>query len=157
MQSLESCLTTENGTTFKRTEKKKTFELSCSTDIECQIYGIDDCVFAGEQIRRCDWLFVVPKNREKNSHLEIQSRAYYVELKGEADHSGACEQLYNAICHTRGSFPNFELHARIVSPKGVQPELYNNEYYKKVKKLIKRDILVGKAHKGNYNKYTESI
>ena len=157
MKSLESCLSVENGIRFSRSEKGKTFELHSAQTVQCDIYNVDKCLFQDEHMRRCDWLFVIPKNRDRNQHLDIPKQlAYYIELKGE-DHKNVCEQLYNAIDKTKAAFPNFEFHARIVSTKGLQPELRTNGYYKKIKRLIRREIIVVKVHKGNQYKHTETI
>lgn len=156
MQTLEHCRQTENGASFKRGEEGKTFELISATEIECHIYEVEKCLFKDEVFKRCDFLFVIPKSKNQNSQLNIQQRAYYIELKGD-NHRTACEQLYNAIDKTKTSLPNFEYHARIISSKGLQPELSTNEFYKKVKRLIRRDIIVGRVHKGNQHKYSEKI
>jgi hypothetical protein len=158
MKNLESCLIIEKGKIFRRSEKGKTFELSCKKEVVCHLYPIEGCVFLNADFKRCDWLFVIPKNRETNTEIEIDKpQAYYIELKGDRDHSTACEQLFNSIDKTKTAFPNFEFHARIISTTGYQPGLANNEFFKKVKRLISKDIMVCKVHKRNQLKYSENI
>lgn len=157
MLMLEKCRESANDSSFKKKEEGKTFELKSEIPISCDIFGVETCLFKNASFKRCDWLFVVPKNNDRNSKLKIEKqRAYYVELKGE-NLRDVCEQLYNAIDKTKTSFPNFEFHARIVSSKGIQPEIRTSEFYKKVKRLIHGEVIVGKAHRGNQNTYTEII
>ncbi|MEO6834086.1 MAG: hypothetical protein ABI378_15425 [Chitinophagaceae bacterium] len=156
MKSLESCLAVETDTKFSRKENGKAFELRCGQEIECQIYDME-CVFEAEDIKHCDWLFTVHKTSQRNQSLELsKSKAYYVELKGN-DHKNVCRQLFNAIDRTKAKFPNFDFNARIVSTTGLQPELITNEYFKRVRRIIGKEIVVRKVHKGNQFKYTENI
>jgi hypothetical protein len=155
MKKLDECKETATGKRFSRKEEGKTFSLQSDLDFHCEIVDIDHCVLKHDSIRRCDWLFLVPK--KENQHLKNQkSRAFFVELKG-TEINGACEQLFNAIDRTKSQILNFEIEARVVGTRGFQPELKNTEYYRKVKRIIRKDIEFCKAHKGNNFTHIERI
>src|ERR1700741_2778411 len=99
MKSLSDCKRGQTANRFKKTEQGKTFslELSNTENFYCEMVDIDKCVFEKEKLKRCDWLFLVPKTNSVNTKLNLsRSKAYYVELKGLALYD-AYEQLCNAI------------------------------------------------------------
>ena len=153
MRQLNECTISGNNTSFFRTEKKKTFVLSSEKDFYCEVVDVDKCVFKDVKIKRCDWLFLVPK--KQNLHIQ-KEKAYFVELKGE-DTSDACEQLFNAIDRLKNQIANFEIEASVISPKGRQPEITNSDYHKRTRKLIKKDIEFCKVHRGNRFTHVEII
>lgn len=141
--------------TVSRTENNKTFTLVSDKDFDCEIIGIDECVFRNESRRRCDFLFVVPKHLKINTHLK-SATAYYVELKGN-DLRNACEQLFNTIEATRHQLPNYKIEARVITTTGKYPNLLQSQFYRKVKKIIKTDIQFCKVHKGNNFNHREAL
>jgi len=152
MKNLNDCKETGTGESFSKTEKRKTFVLQSNKKFACEVVDIDDCVLKEEEIRKCDWLFLVPNK----DGITNKPKAYYVELKG-INIDEACEQLYNAIDRTKNQIPNFEIEARVISPKGPQPEITNSTYYRKVRRIIKKDIEFCKVHKGNNFTHVEKI
>ena len=155
----KNCTEADTLPRFQKSESGKTFaiELNAKENFVCEIIDIEKCVLQNAGFPRCDWLFLVPKGRGVNEHVNIgKPKAYYVELKG-IDIYHACEQLYNAIDRTKADILNFDIEAVIVSSIGRQPEIANNKYYKKVKKMILKDILIHKVHKGNSFKHLEKI
>ena len=152
MKQLNDCIDKGSNTHFSRTEKGKTFSLQSDKQFECKIVDVDHCVFKNVDVRRCDWLFLVPK---KDTIIK-QSKAYYIELKG-INIDDACEQLYHAIDRTKSQIPNLEIEARVVSIKGMQPEIMNSGYYKKVRKIIRKDIGFCKVHRQNKFTHIETI
>lgn len=87
---------------------------------------------------------------------EIHPKAFYVELKG-INIKHACEQLYNSIKMTRPEIIKYEIEAKVISVKDFHPNLLSNEYFRKVKKLINREINFSKVHKGNNYTHIEVI
>ena len=155
MKKLNECKDKKSGTSFARTEKRATFVLQSEKNFYCEVVDIDHCVLEGVKIRRCDWLFLVPK--KENPKLKTKKpKAYYIELKGDAINE-ACEQLYHAIDKTKSQIPDFEIETRVVGTKGIQPEILNSEYYRKVKRITKKDIEFCKVHKGNDFTHIENI
>jgi hypothetical protein len=140
---------------FYRKEMGKTFLLKSDNDFSCKIIAIDDCVFQNSVLRRCDFLFLASKI-VKNINHQDRLKAFYIELKGINIHY-ACEQLYNAIKHTKHEISNYSIEAKVISIKGFQPNISNNEHFRKVKKLIKKEIAFHKVHKGNNFTYTHII
>jgi hypothetical protein len=155
MKSLNSCIDIGSGVdvAFSKNEKGKTFTLKSKSNeaFGCKLIDIDGCVFGDDEIKRSDWLFLVEDRK-----FVAKPRAYYVELKG-INIDEASEQLYNAIDRTKSQIPNFDIEARVVSPKGSQPEIINSEYYRKVKRLIKKEIEFCKVHKKNRFTHVEKI
>ena len=157
MFDLDKCRVVSKGTSFIRSESGKTIIFASETEFVCQVIDIDNCAFKKEQFRRCDFLFLVPVNKTENTHLvNVKSRAYFVELKGD-DIKSACEQLFNTIEKIKTQLLNFELHAIVVGTAAYQPEIEENEYFRKVRKMIKRDIVFRKVHKVNKFTHTEYI
>ncbi|HEV2483162.1 MAG TPA: hypothetical protein VGS79_26030 [Puia sp.] len=159
MKSLSSCKIGQTANRFKKTEQGKTFslELSNNGNFYCEIVDIDKCVFEKVKLKRCDWLFLVPKSSSVNTSLNLPgSKAYYIELKGLALYD-AYEQLFNAIENTKHEIPNFDIVAMVISIKGRQPEIENCTAYKRVKQMIRKEIIVCKVHKGNHFTHTEKI
>jgi hypothetical protein len=150
MRKITDCIDKKSGKdfSFSKSEEGITFTLKSITNqkFNCNIVSIDECVFGDEQIRRCDWLFLVADMR----------KAYYVELKG-INIDEACEQLYNAIDRTKTQIPNFDIQAKVISTKGQQPEILNSKYYRKVKRLIKKDIEFKKVVKAKGFTHIETI
>lgn len=136
---------------FQRAEKGKKFTLNSEVDFYCEVVDIDGCYFVNQNFRRCDYLFFVPSSKNKktklNAHL-ARSLAYFVELKG-GDIESACEQLYNAIDRMKRLLPNCNIIAKVIGTKGAHPEIRQNEYYMKVRRLIKGQIEFEKVNKKN--------
>ena len=65
--------------------------------------------------------------------------AYYVELKG-IDLASACEQLLNSIEKTKEEITGFDINALVVSTRKFIPQYDNNEFYRGVKRLIRKNI-----------------
>jgi hypothetical protein len=148
MPVFNNCEVTEEGTNFCRKEAGKKFCLSSDVKVRCKIVNIDNCFFKDADFKRNDWFFYLDESNCK--------KAYYIELKGKnIEH--ACEQLYNGIDHTRINFSNFSLYARVIALRDSVPNLKNNEYYRKVKRQIKSEIIFCKVHKGNNYTYTEKV
>jgi hypothetical protein len=158
MKNLNDCKEIKRGKTFSKSEQGKTFVLCSDNEFDCHIVDIDHCVFeTSDAIRRCDLLFLVPVNKKENLHMKNEnSKAFYVELKG-GDVKSGCEQLFKAIDRTKSQISNFDFNAMVVGTAGWQPEILNNEYYRKVKRLIKKDIQFRKVHKANKFTHTEII
>ena len=82
MYDLDKCRAVSKGTSFIRSESGKTIIFASENEFDCHV--IDNCAFRNEQFRRCDFLFLVPVNKTENTHLvNVKSRAYFVELKGD--------------------------------------------------------------------------
>jgi hypothetical protein len=137
---------------FSRKEESVQFELASEIPFDCKVIRIDGCVFDDHSFRKCDYLFLASRKKAKH----ITKTAYYVELKGE-DHKVVCEQLYNSIDYTKTQILNFDIRAKVVSTKGFQPNMMNSEYFRKVKRLIRKEIEFEKVHKGNNYTHTEHI
>lgn len=150
MKVIADCIDGKSGndTTFSKMEKGITFALSSKNNqkFKCNIIDVDKCVFGNEQIRRCDWLFLAPDQR----------KAFYVELKG-INIDEASEQIFNAIDRTKVQIAGYEIEARVVSTKGQQPEIIDSGYYRKVKRLIRKEIEFCKVHKKNRFTHIEKI
>ncbi|MEI9934961.1 MAG: hypothetical protein WDM71_08955 [Ferruginibacter sp.] len=142
MKPLINCTITETKSKICREEEGKKI---CFEHIKYEIVGdvvsIDKCVFNkvhGE--RKCDYLFLFDKKRQQYNFLKNKiSPAYYVELKG-IDLVSACEQLLNSIIKTKDQISEFEINALVVSSKEFHPKYHNNEYYRDLKRLIKKNI-----------------
>ena len=139
MKSISECIIEEGiKRKFFQKEEGKTFTLVSEVEFRCEVVAIDNCCFKSLSIRRCDFLFLVNhKNQPKGTAFK-QSKAFYVELKGD-DIESACEQLYNAIDRTKTQIPNFFIIAKVIGTKGSHPDIQNRDYFRKVKKLIKRE------------------
>jgi hypothetical protein len=156
MRKINECIETAAvRMTFVKTEKGKSFTLVSNSDIDCKIIAVDKCVFQNEPVKRCDFLFVVPKSKEINVQIK-SAMAYYVELKGD-DLKKVCEQISNAIERTKGELLNYRIEARVVATKGFQPNLITNNFFRKVKKMIGKEILFCKVHKGNHFNHNEIL
>jgi hypothetical protein len=148
MKKISECVE-ESGCkkSFSRKEKGKKITFVSERPFDCEIVRIDNCVFSDHTIRRCDYLFLMShKIRE----------AYYVELKGDNNRS-ACEQLFHTIDRTKSQITGFKISAKVIGTKGFHPKVTNNEFYRNVKRLIKRKIEFHKVHKGNNYTHTEHI
>ncbi len=157
MKSISDCKIAESGFKSKFTvrEKGKTFCITSNKDFYCDVISIDNCVFEKSDLRRCDYLLLIPTKHDNVEQFKI-SKAIYVELKGE-DVKSACEQLYNAIDKTKAQLLSFDIEAKVIGTKNFHPNLQSNAYFRKVKKLIKNEIVFHKVHKANRFTYTEII
>ncbi len=150
MKSINECIEqNESKKIFFRQEMGKRFSLKSEKDFSCKIVAIDNCVFQNSELKRCDYLFLINKR-------EVKLKAFYVELKG-INIKHACEQLYNSIKLTRPEILKYEIEAKVIARKDFHPNILNNEYFRKVKRLIKKDIEFHKVHKGNNYTYTEIL
>jgi hypothetical protein len=156
MKTIKECVE-ERGTglSFTRKEKNKRFTIESNKSFYCEVVKIDGCVMKDGDMRRCDYLFLTG-DRSNNAALPKPHKAFYVELKGD-DVKAACEQLYNAIYHTKNGLLRYEIVAKVVTTKDFHPNLRDNKFYRDLRKLIKREIDFHKVHKGNQFHYRESI
>ncbi len=157
MKSVNDCKIEESGfkSKFNVTENGKTFCLESNKNFYCNVVSIDKCVFDKSDLRRCDYLLLIPSKHETVKQFAT-SKAIYVELKGD-DVKSACEQLYNAIDKTKAQILNFEIEAKVIGTKNFHPNLQGNEYLRKVKKLIGKEIDFHKVHKANRFTHIETI
>ena len=155
MKKISECTEIEVNSSFSREEEGITFILHSSEKVNCEIINIDKCVLLGDGIKSCDWLFAIIKNDE-NTEKKKYITGHYVELKGN-DMRRACEQLFNGIDRTKSNFANCDFEAHVISTKGYQPEIKNREHYKKVKRLIRKEIHFHKVHKGNNYTHIEKL
>jgi hypothetical protein len=157
MKSISDCKIGESGfkSKFTISEKGKTFCIASNKDFYCDVISIDDCVFDKSELRRCDYLLLIPAKHEKVEQFKI-SKAIYVELKGD-DVKSACEQLYNAIDKTKAQILNVDIEAKVIGTKNFHPNLQSNAYFRKVKILIRKEIVFHKVHKANRFTHTETI
>jgi esterase/lipase len=142
MKSLADCKILEKGNKIYREEENKSicFE-NKNYELVCEVVPIENCVLTkADDGKRCDFLFLFDNQKQEYKLLkDKKSLAYYVELKGiELDK--ACEQLLNSIDKTKDQINNFELNAMVVSSREFNPKYDNNEFYRNVKRLIKKDI-----------------
>ena len=158
MKELNDCKIEGERKFFSQTEDKKTFRIESEENFICEMIDTDKCVFKNADFRKSDWLFLIPKRKGCNEKLNIpKSVAFYVELKGGASIDGASEQLFNVISRTKAAIPNFEINAKVISPKGIQPEIKTSTNFRKVRQLIGKDIDFHKVHKGNSFTHVEKI
>lgn len=142
MRSIVNCTHIETSAKIYREEQGKEicFEHSEYT-VVCDIVGVDSCVFRnvhGQQ--SCDYLFLFDKKKQEYGFLKNkQSLAFYVELKGN-ELVTACKQLLNSIEKTMDQINNFEINALVVSSRAFVPKYDNNEFYRDLRRLIKRNI-----------------
>jgi hypothetical protein len=157
MKRINDCKTGESGfkSKFAVKEKGKTFCVTSNKEFYCGVVSIDDCIFAETDLRRCDYLFLIPSKHEKVEQFK-SSKAIFVELKGD-DVKSACEQLFNAIDKTKTQILNFDIEAKVIGTKNFHPDLRSNAYFRKVKKLIRKEIVFHKVHKANRFTHTETI
>lgn len=157
MKSISDCKIKESGfkSKFILREQGKTFCLISNKDFYCDIVSIDNCVFEKSDLRRCDYLLLIPAKHENGEQFKT-SKAIYVELKGD-DIKSACEQLYNAIDKTKTQILNFDIEAKVIGTKNSHPNLQSNSYFRKIKTLIRKEILFHKVHRANRFTHTETI
>lgn len=141
---------------FFQKEKGKIFTLAYESKFGCQVIEIDKCCFEGSELRRCDYLFLVDKKTQPKGILFNESKAFYVELKGN-NIEDACLQIYNGIDRTKAQISNYTIIAKVIGTKGSQPEIKTGEYFRRVKKLIRRDIEFHKVGKFNSFNHIERI
>jgi hypothetical protein len=142
MKSISQCAATEVKTKVCREEEGKVICFQhAEYDIVCEVVPIEKCVFAkSEEGRRCDYLFLFDKIKQHYNFLKNKSSlAYYVELKG-IELIKACEQLLNSIVKTKDQIADFEIDALVVSSRGFIPKYDNNEYYRDIRRIIKKKI-----------------
>jgi len=140
MKTLIECIIQESGNTIcKEEEGKKICFVYDEYEMVCDAVPIDKCVFNKVKgVRKCDFLFLFDKNKQKYTILD-KSIAYYVELKG-VDLIYACEQIWNSIDKTKDQIEEFDINAIVVSSRAFIPKYDNNEFYRSVKRLIKKNI-----------------
>lgn len=157
MKSISDCKIVESGfkSKFTVSEKGKTFCITSNKDFFCDVVSIDNCVFKTSDLRRCDYLFLIPAKHEDKKQFKT-SKAIYVELKGD-DVKSACEQLYNAIDKTKLQILNVDIEAKVIGTKNFHPNLQSNAYLRKVKTLIRKEIVFHKVHIGNKFTFIETI
>jgi hypothetical protein len=142
MRPLVDCTITETNSEISREEQgKEIFFRHPEFDMVCNVVSIDDCVFRNTRgQKRCDYLFLFDKNLQQYRFLHNSpSIAFYVELKG-IDLVHACEQLLNSIEKTMAEIRLFDIHAVVVSSRRFIPQYDNNEFYRGVKRLIRKNI-----------------
>jgi hypothetical protein len=143
MKQLKECSNIEISSSIYREENgKEIFFKHKLYNIVCDVIDIDGCIFNKVQGERsCDFLFLFDKNKQEYSLLNNKgSLAYFVELKG-VDLESACEQLENTIDKTKDQINGFNLNAVVVSNRDFNPKYDNNEFYRNVKRIIKKDIV----------------
>ena len=142
MKPISECIEIEISTRIHREEEGKEICFQHSEyEIVCEIISIEKCVFK-KAIggKRCDYLFLFNKNRQHYNFLENKlSTAYYVELKG-IGLAEACEQLLNSIEKTKDQITEFDLNALVVSSREFIPKYDNNEYYRELKRIIRKNV-----------------
>jgi len=142
MNLISDCINTEIATAICREEEGK---IICfrhdKYEIVCDVVQVEKCVFKNVQGgKRCDFLFMFNKAKQVYNFLKDGvSPAYYVELKG-IGLVDACEQLLNSIKLTKDQIVDFDINPLIVSSRKFVPKYDNNEYYRALKRLIKKDI-----------------
>ena len=142
MKTISECKVSETNVRICREEEGKEI---CFThaeyEIVCEVVAIEKCVFnkvVGG--KRCDYLFLFDKNNQIYNYLQNRSSpAFYVELKG-IGLADACEQLLNSIEKTKDQITDFEISALVVSSRDFIPKYDNNEYYRQVKRIIRKNI-----------------
>jgi hypothetical protein len=142
MRPILDCSNIETSPQIHREEEgKEIFFRHSEFDLVCNVVGVDSCIFkntVGE--RSCDYLFLFDRTKQHYNFLNNKSSlAYYVELKG-IDLVGACEQLHNSIEKTMKQIESFNINALVVSTREFIPKYDNNEFYRAVKRLIRKDI-----------------
>lgn len=142
MKAISDCTVVEVKTTVSREEEgKEVFFQHSEYEIVCEIVLIEKCVF--KQVvggKRCDYLFLFDKKKQNYNFLQNRlSPAYYVELKG-IGLVDACEQLLNSIEKTKAQIADFEINALVVSSREFIPKYDNNEYYRVIKRIIRKDV-----------------
>jgi|GEM_PF-3374117 len=142
MRSIADCTLIENNAQISREEQgKKICFKHNEYSVVCSVVGVDRCVFRNVHGQKsCDYLFLFDKSKQEYGFLRNRlSLAFYVELKG-IELVTACEQLLNSIEKTMQQIINFEIIALVVSSRAFVPKYDNNEFYRNVKRLIRRDI-----------------
>jgi hypothetical protein len=142
MKSIAECITTETKhKIFREEEGKEICFHNAQYEIVCDVVAVEKCVFnkvVGG--KRCDFLFLIDKQKQNYNFLKNKSSiAFYVELKG-IELVAACEQLLNSIKETSNQIENFDINALVVSSRKFIPKYDNNEYYRDVKRIIRKDI-----------------
>lgn len=142
MRPIVDCKILEKGFKVYREEENKSISFENENyELVCEVVPIEKCVLTkADDGKRCDFLFLFDKTKQEYQILNIKgSLAFYVELKG-IELEAACEQLLNSINKTMEQLNGFELNAMVVSSREFNPKYDNNEFYRNVKRLIKKDI-----------------
>jgi hypothetical protein len=142
MKAISECTTLEIKTKVSREEEgKEVCFQHPEYEIVCEVISIERCVFEKtDKGRRCDYLFLFNKSKQHYNYLKTKaSPAYYVELKG-IGLTDACEQLLNSLEKTKDQIPYFEINALVVSSKAFIPKYDNNEYYRDIKRIIRKNV-----------------
>ena len=142
MKTISECVTIEIKSKICREEEGKEICFQHSEhEIVCGVVPIEKCVF--KQVtggKRCDYLFLFDKNKQRYNFLKNKlSSAFYVELKG-IGLAEVCEQLLNSIKTTRDQITDFEISALVVSSRKFIPKYDNNQYYRDIKRLIRKNV-----------------
>ena len=142
MRLVSDCIATEVRTRICRDEEgKEVCFQHGGYEILGDVVQIENCVFKNVVGgKRCDFLFLFDKRKQTYNFLKNRhSLAYYVELKG-IGLVEACEQLLNSIQVTKDQILGFDINALVVSSREFIPRYDNNENYRAVKRLIRKDI-----------------
>ena len=145
MKNLSECVAVEVARTIHREEEgKEIFFRHNEYELVCEVISVEKCVFnkvVGG--KRCDFLFLFNKTKQEYNFLKNSSSlAFYVELKGVALVE-ACEQLLNSIEKTKDEIVDFDITALVVSSRKFVPKYDNNEYYRDLKRIIRKNIQFG--------------
>lgn len=141
MKLISECLKTERAVeSCLEEEGKKIFFSHAEYEFVCGVVEIEKCIFKKEQGgKRCDYLFLFDRSVQPYSFLK-SSLAYYVELKG-IELVEACKQILNSIEVTKSQLSDeFEVNALVVSSRPFIPRYDNNESYRAVRRLIRKNI-----------------
>jgi len=142
MKTISECTTVEIKTKVSREEEGKEICFQHPEyEIVCEVVAIERCVFEkADKGRRCDYLFLFDKNKQHYNYLKTKaSPAYYVELKG-IGLTDACEQLLNSLEKTKDQIADFEINVLVVSSREFIPKYDNNEYYRNIKRIIRKNV-----------------
>ena len=141
MKRIADCIYTETNHTICKEEEGKVICFSSNYNLVCDVVEIEKCVFKGVKAgKRCDYLFLFDKNKQEYKLENVKkSIAFYVELKG-IDLEEACMQLLNSIENTINEIQDYDISAIVVSSREFNPKYDNNEYFRDVKRIIKKNI-----------------
>ncbi len=142
MRPILNCSNIETSSQICRVEEgKEIFFRHSEFEMVCNVIGVDSCIFKNTLgVRSCDYLFLFDRAKQQYNFLNNKSSlAYYVELKG-IDLVSACEQLHNSIDMTMNQIESFDINALVVSTRAFIPKYDNNEFYRAVKRLIRKNI-----------------
>lgn len=142
MKTISECSQIEINTRICREEEGKQICLQhLEYEIVCDVIAIEKCVFKKvAEGKRCDYLFLIDKKKQQYNFIDNKiSPAFYIELKG-LGLPEACEQLLNSIEKTKDQIKDFEINALVVSSRKFVPKYDNTEYYRDLKRMIRKDV-----------------